>query len=262
MTARAPAAESSMLKARSWPAARRHATALATLSVVPRVLLFDIDMTMVKTQGAGRAAMELAFAREFGIEKATEGILFDGRTDRGIFFETLERHGLGGEALIPNYARFAEAYIELLPGWIVQKGGGVVLPGVHDLLAALAARDEAVVGLATGNMRRGAAHKLGHFGLWERFAGGGFGDDHTVRADLVRAGLEELAALFSFDPDPANAVVLGDTPLDIEAAHAIGAKALGVATGRFTVEELKASGAEFAVEDLSDTRAVLEMLLG
>ncbi|MFN8616618.1 MAG: haloacid dehalogenase-like hydrolase [Dehalococcoidia bacterium] len=229
---------------------------------MPRVLLFDIDLTMVKTQGAGRAAMELAFAREFGIEKATEGILFDGRTDRGIFFETLERHGRGGEALIPNYARFAEAYLELLPGWIVQKGGGVVLPGVHDLLAALETRDEAVLGLATGNMRRGAAHKLGHFGLWERFAGGGFGDDHTVRADLVRAGIEELAGLFSFDPDLANVVVLGDTPLDVEAAHAAGARALGVATGRFSVEELKASGAEFAVQDLSDTRAVLEMLLG
>lgn len=229
--------------------------------VVPRVLLFDIDMTMVKTQGAGRAAMERAFAREFGIENATQGILFDGRTDRGIFFETLERHGLGGEALISNYARFAEAYIELLPGWLVQKGGGVVLPGVNDLLTALEAQD-AVLGLATGNMRRGAAHKLGHFGLWERFAGGGFGDEHTVRADLVRAGIDELAALLNFEPDPANVIVLGDTPLDIEAAHAAGAKALGVATGRFTVEELKSSGAEFAVEDLSDTGAALAMLLG
>jgi phosphoglycolate phosphatase-like HAD superfamily hydrolase len=78
----------------------------------------------------------------------------------------------------------------------------------------------------------------------------------------VRAGIEELAGLFSFDPDPANVIVLGDTPLDVEAAHAAGARALGVATGRFSVEELKASGAEFAVQDLSDTRAVLEMLLG
>lgn len=226
---------------------------------MPRILLFDIDMTMIRTQGAGRAAMEIAFAREFGVEKATEGILFDGRTDRGIFFEVLERHGFGGEALIPNYGRFAEAYLEVFPGWIAQKGGEV-LPGVHDLLTALEAED-AILGLATGNMRRGAAYKLGYFGLWERFAGGGFGDDHTVRADLVRAGIDELAAMNGFD-GPAEVIVLGDTPLDVEAAHAAGAKALGVATGRFTVDQLRASGAEFALPDLSDTATALEMLLG
>ncbi|MEO8539901.1 MAG: HAD hydrolase-like protein [bacterium] len=224
-----------------------------------RILLFDIDMTMVKTQGAGRGAMELAFAREFGVEHATEGILFDGRTDRGIFFEVLERHGLGGDALLANFERFGEAYLEMLPGWIAQKGG-VVLPGVRALLTALESED-AILGLATGNMRRGAAHKLGHFGLWDRFAGGGFGDHHTVRAELVAAGVAELAALFDVDAGSAEVIVLGDTPLDVEAAHGAGAKALGVGTGRFTAEELADSGAEFALPDLSDTARVLELLL-
>ena len=203
--------------------------------------------------------MEIAFEREFGIAKATEGILFDGRTDRGIFFECLDRHGLGGEALIPNYTRFAESYLEFFPGSIAQKGG-VVLPGVVELLDALEATP-ALVGLATGNMRRGAAYKLGHFGLWERFAGGGFGDDHTVRADLVRAGIAELEAKFGMPVGEAEVLVLGDTPLDVEAAHLAGAKALGVGTGRFTPEQLRDSGAEFAVSDLSRTAEVLEMLL-
>lgn len=248
-----------MLMARSCSPEKPDAIPPARLLSVPRILLFDIDMTMIKTDGAGRAAMELAFAREFGVEKATEGILFDGRTDRGIFFEVLEKHGFGGDQILPNFARFAEAYLEVFPAWIARRGG-VVLPGVHDLLDALA-REEVILGLATGNMRRGAAHKLGHFGLWERFAGGGFGDDHTVRADLVRAGIEELAALFTLDPDPANVIVLGDTPLDVEAAHAAGARALGVATGRFSVDQLLESGADFAVEDLSNTGASLEMLL-
>jgi phosphoglycolate phosphatase-like HAD superfamily hydrolase len=227
---------------------------------VHRILLFDIDMTMIRTAGAGRAAMEEAFHSEFGVERATEGILFDGRTDRGIFFECLERHGFGGPELLPNFHRFSERYLELFPGWIALKGG-VVLPGVNELLRALESED-AIVGLATGNLRRGAAHKLGYFGLWERFAGGGFGDDHTVRADLVKAGIAELEAKHGIDPGGAEVIVLGDTPLDVEAAHGAGAKAFGVGTGRFTPDQLRASGAEFAIADLSETDRALEYLLG
>lgn len=225
-----------------------------------RILLFDIDMTMIRTDGAGRGAMEEAFQQEFGVEHATEGILFDGRTDRGIFFECLERHGFGGTSAVPNFHRFSERYLELFPGWIARKGG-VVLPGVTELLTALEATD-AIVGLATGNLRRGAAHKLGHFGLWERFAGGGFGDDHTVRADLVRAGVQELSALHNLGEGEFEVFVLGDTPLDVEAAHLAGAMALGVGTGRFSPDELLGSGAEFALADLSDTTRAMQILLG
>lgn len=227
---------------------------------MPRILLFDIDMTMIRTDGAGRAAMEEAFNHEFGVERATEGILFDGRTDRGIFMECLERHGFGGADVLPNFHRFSERYLDLFPGWIARKGG-VVLPGVPELLDALESTD-AIVGLATGNLRRGAAHKLGHFGLWERFAGGGFGDDHSVRADLVRAGILELEAKFGLAAGECEVIVLGDTPLDVEAAHLAGAKALGVGTGRFTPNELLASGAEFALADLSDTTGAVQILLG
>ncbi|MGE0599932.1 MAG: HAD family hydrolase [Dehalococcoidia bacterium] len=224
-----------------------------------RILLFDIDMTMIRTDGAGRAAMEQAFHHEFGIERATEGILFDGRTDRGIFFECLERHGFGGPDAVANFHRFAERYLEFFPGWIAQKGG-IVLPGVVELLTALESTD-AVVGLATGNLRRGAAHKLGHFGLWQRFPGGGFGDDHTVRAELVRAGILELEGLFELPPGECEVIVLGDTPLDVEAAHLAGARAFGVGTGRFTPKQLIESGAEFALPDLSDTTRAMEFLL-
>lgn len=204
--------------------------------------------------------MEAAFQREFGIEGATAGMKFDGRTDRWIFFECLQQHGFGGEALVENFHRVAERYLEEFPGWLARKNG-VILPGVRELLEALNSED-AVVGLATGNLRRGAAHKLGHFGLWDRFAGGGFGDDHTVRADLVRAGIEEMEAKYGLSAGTSDVVVLGDTPLDVEAAHLAGAKALGVGTGRFTPEQLKEAGAEFAMVDLSDTARALEMLLG
>ena len=225
-----------------------------------RILLFDIDMTMVRTDGAGRGAMEAAFQREFGVEEATQGMVFDGRTDRWIFLECLERHGFGGAALSSNFQRLSESYLDDLPEWIAQKGG-IVLPGVRELLAALDAED-ALVGLATGNMRRGAAHKLGHFGLWEHFSGGGFGDQHTVRAELVRDGIAELEATFGLAPGRSEVIVLGDTPLDIEAAHLAGAKAFGVGTGRYSPEQLRDSGAEFAMPDLADTTRALEMLLG
>lgn len=228
--------------------------------VTKRVLLFDIDMTMIRTVGAGRSAMEVAFQREFGIEHATEGMLFDGRTDRGIFIECLERHGLANGALAANLSRFVESYLELLPASLKERAGSL-LPGVPELLAALSKTD-AQVGLATGNLRRGAAHKLEHFGIWERFAGGGFGDDHVVRGDLVRAGIAEMAALSNCEPGDCDVIVLGDTPLDVEAAHVAGARALAVGTGRFTPEQLLDSGAEFALADLSDTERVLDMLLG
>lgn len=225
-----------------------------------RILLFDIDMTMVRTDGAGRAAMEEAFQRVWGVERATEGVLFDGRTDRGIFIECLERHGLGGEALTPNLARLCESYLAAFPAWLAVKHG-IVLPGVVDLLDALAGQD-AIVGLATGNLRRGAQHKLGHFGLWERFSGGGFGDDHVVRAELVRAGISELVDRHCLKAGDCEVIVLGDTPLDVEAAHGAGAKAFGVGTGRFTPAQLRESGAEFALDDLADTGRVMEILLG
>ena len=225
-----------------------------------RIVLFDIDMTMIRTDGAGRAAMEMAFEREFGVAQATEGIRFDGRPDRGIFIECLEKHGFGGREVLSNFARFKESYLELFPEWIARRGG-IVLPGVVELLDGLA-RTDAVVGLATGNMRRGAALKLGYFGLWERFAGGGFGDDHTVRGDLVREGIRELEAAFGLAAGEREVIVLGDTPLDSDAAHEAGAKALGVGTGRFTAAELLGAGAEFALDDLSDTARALEILLG
>lgn len=225
---------------------------------VPRLVLFDIDLTLITTTGAGRTAMESAFTRLWPIERATEGVSFDGRTDRGIFIEVLEKHGKGGAQLEANLARYVEAYLEDLPTSLASKGG-TILPGVPELLAALAV-EQPGFGLATGNIRRGAQAKLGHFGLWEHFLGGGFGDHHAVRADLVAAGIRELATHLETDPDPANAIVLGDTPLDIEAAHRAGAKALGVGTGRFSASELLAAGADFALDDLSDTARALEIL--
>lgn len=227
---------------------------------MPPLILFDIDLTLIHTLGAGRRALATAFSRLWGIEDPTAGVSFDGRTDRAIFHEVVALNAVADGDLDAVFARAVDGYLEELPRSIAASESARILPGVLEILDGL---DERGIrpGLATGNLRRGAAIKLGHFGLWERFAGGGFGDNSPVRADVVRSGVESLAAALECDPDPARAIVIGDTPLDVEAAHLAGVPAIGVATGRYTVEDLLASGADHALTDLSDTARVLDILL-
>ncbi len=227
---------------------------------VPRLVLFDIDLTLVRTNGAGRAAMTEASRRLFGIENPTEGISFDGRTDYAIFMEAIQLNHLAGGDPAAVYRQATEAYLEMLPGFLVSRGGEV-LPGVADLLDALLA-EGVPVGLATGNLRRGAMAKLGYFGLWERFSAGGFGDDTPNRSEVVTAAISNLATAAGVDPNPASSIVVGDTPLDVAAAHAAGAKAVAVATGSYDMAALRASGARHVVPDLSETAALIEILLG
>lgn len=219
-----------------------------------KIILFDIDSTLVATNHAGRAAMDVAFAETFGVADATEGVSFPGRTDHAIFMEIIAVHHLADGDPEAAYARAKAAYLRDFRASI-ERLGGKVLPGVRELLDAMSATYRP--GLATGNMRRGAEAKLKYFGLWHYFAGGGFGDDSPVRADLVKQGIEEMAGVLDIDARPQECIVLGDTPLDVEAAHQAGARALAVATGRSGVEELRASRAEWVLEDLSDTDAVL-----
>jgi phosphoglycolate phosphatase-like HAD superfamily hydrolase len=228
---------------------------------MPRLILFDIDMTLIRTSGAGRRAMGAAFERLWSVEDATAGVSVDGRTDRAIFLELIEKHSLANGDIDAACRSAIEAYLEELPGSLQSSTAATLLPGVTELLDALAAGG-VQPGLATGNIRRGAALKLSHFGIWERFAGGGFGDDHSVRADLVRCGIVELAGCLKCDADPARTIVIGDTPLDVEGAHLAGARALAVATGRYTAEQLSAAGADYVVADLSETARVMDILTG
>ena len=222
-----------------------------------RIILFDIDMTLIRSQGAGRSAMNGAFSEAFGIEAATEGISVGGRTDRAIFAQIIATHRLPPDAEAA-FQRVSAAYLQRLAGSLAARPG-VVLPGVEALLPLLQ-QSHGAVGLATGNMRRGAETKLAHHGLWHWFSGGGFGDDTPVRADLVRAGIRDMAALLGIDADPRETIVIGDTPLDVEAARAVGARALAVATGSHTIEALRESGADWVLDDLSDTDAVMKLL--
>ena len=131
--------------------------------------------------------------------------------------------------------------------------------GVGELLVALQARSDVVLGLLTGNIRVGAKTKLGHFGLWEYFTCGGFGDEHFDRDDVARMALAEVRTHTGREVDPSDIWVIGDTPLDVQCARAIGAKVIAVATGWHPVAELEACNPDHVFGDLSERERVLEV---
>ena len=218
------------------------------------VLLFDIDGTLVRTGGAGKHAMEAALREEFGLVLSAEEVPYSGRTDVAIGRDLLAAHGI--DPTPANRARLTEAYLARLPAALAAKAGAVC-PGVPELLAALRPRGDVLLGLLTGNVRRGAEKKLGHFGLWDHFAVGGFGDEHDDRDDVARAALRSAEAHAGRRVDPADVWVIGDTPLDVRCARAIGANAVTVATGWHPHDELCACGPDLALADLSDPAELL-----
>jgi phosphoglycolate phosphatase-like HAD superfamily hydrolase len=219
-----------------------------------RVVLFDIDGTLVRTGGAGKLAMEAALAEEFGVTVAADHIPYGGRTDRAIGRDLLTAHGIDPTAA--NHRRLIDAYLARLPAALAA-GDGVICPGVADLLPPLKNRSDVLLGLLTGNVRAGAQRKLGHYGLWDFFLTGGFGDDHPDRDDVARAAVRSVEAHLGRAVRPADVWVIGDTHLDVKCARAIGANAVAVATGWTPFDELAACGADFTLRDLSDPGELL-----
>jgi phosphoglycolate phosphatase-like HAD superfamily hydrolase len=229
----------------------------------PTVLLFDVDGTLVSTPGCGRRALERAFSDRYGRTGVLQGIHFGGMTDRA-----LVRRGLAlvdeptqGEATEAVIDALLAAYVPLLEAEIARTAAFRLHAGVVELLDALAAHPEVAIGLGTGNIRPGARVKLATLGIHDRFRFGGFGCDHEDRAEILRIGAARGATLLGVDAGACRVVVVGDTPRDVAAAQAIGAESLGVGTCGFDPETLRASGASWAVADLTEP-AVLEALLG
>lgn len=224
-----------------------------------KLILFDIDGTLVLTGGAGGRAMARAFENVFGLQHGMASISMAGRTDAWIVAQMAANHGLPCTQEV--FDRFHETYIGYLqeeihrPG--PQKG---VLPGVRAVLEALTSHCGAHLALLTGNFERGAQIKLEYFDLWRYFGAGAFGDRTHDRNSLLETALARVAAVGGPSVMPADTVIVGDTPLDVAVAVAGGARSLAVATGSYGIEALRESGADVVVEDLMDIEAVLEGL--
>lgn len=214
-----------------------------------RLVLFDIDGTLVRTGGAGVAAFGRAFESEFGHRDATRKVKSSGRTDLSLVRELFSLHQI--EATPQNFARFFSAYVVWLEKLMHECTGGIC-PGVPELYRALEAREQApMIGLLTGNIRRGAEIKLRRYQLWEKFPFGAFGDDHEERPKIAAIAQERAGQRLGRPLRGEEILVIGDTPLDIDCARAIGAKVLAVATGSFSVRQLQEHGPDWAVENLT-----------
>lgn len=204
--------------------------------------------------------MTLAFEELFAIPDAFRGIPMPGRTDSWILSDAAAVHGISSDALVV----FRDAYLSRLEAELERPAspGAIkaVMPGVRPLLDALAGRPDAYLALLTGNYERAAQLKLEHFGLWRYFRCGAFGDAAPDRNSLLPAAMARIAACGGPEAPASEAVVIGDTPLDVACAAAAGAMSIAVATGGYTADALRAAGADVVFEDLSDTAAVLDAL--
>jgi phosphoglycolate phosphatase len=224
-----------------------------------KFFLFDVDKTLVDSHGAGGRAMTAAFAQLFGIDDGFAGIGFAGRTDTAIFRDAVSVHSLDGE--FPTLlARFQQMYYTTLPRTLAEVQAHA-LPGVREVLDGLQTDPGAFLGLATGNFREAARLKLERFGLYDFFLTGGYADDSEDRAEIVAIAINRLAEA-SGERGPREVYVIGDTPLDIAAAKANGARSVAVATGFSTVDELTAAGAGVVFPNFSSWQAVVDALLG
>jgi len=227
----------------------------------PTVLLFDIDGTLVTTGGAGRRAMSRAFSRTHGRPEALAHIALDGMTDRLIVRQGLV--GIGVEATEGAIDAVLAAYLEVLPEECaqVEPERYRVHRGMREALA-VASQSGAAIGLGTGNIKDGARVKLERVELHAHFTFGGFGCDAEDRTQLIRIGAERGAAALGVERARCRVVVIGDTPRDVTAAAGIGAECIAVATGRFSVSELRGSGADYAFADLTEAGALEALLAG
>src|SRR6266849_2401691 len=213
------------------------------------VCLFDIDGTLLSSGGAGKAAMEAALGTAFGVACVFGDIPFSGRTDRAIGRDLFRFHGI--EESAQNWGCFVDAYLQLLPTYLARHKGQV-LPGIASLLESLQPRADVAVGLLTGNLREGARLKLDHYGLFHHFAFGGFGDHHLDRDEVAQEALTAVQNHVRAPMKLDQLWVIGDTPLDVRCARAIGARVVAVATGWHSSETLAAEQPDLLFDDLSD----------
>ena len=217
-----------------------------------KLLLFDIDGTLVLTGGAGIRALNRAFCQVVGIVNALDGIRLHGKTDPAIVREIFNARGALQKA--DSYDQILAAYVEFLPEEVQQSENYRVLPGILRFLQDFQGRSDLAFGLATGNVEAGARIKLARGNLNPFFAFGGFGSDAENRTELVRRAAHNGSRLAGVTIDPNDIFVIGDTPRDIAAGREAGYRTVGVATSDYSTEDLSAAGADLVLSDFERDR--------
>jgi phosphoglycolate phosphatase-like HAD superfamily hydrolase len=221
-----------------------------------RLVLFDIDGTLLTTDGVAARALREALREVYGTSGPTDGYSFAGRTDPQITRDLMRMEGIEGGRVEAGLETVWRLYLERLGGRL----GGTRLslfPGVRELVERLDRSPDAVLGLLTGNLRDGARLKLRAAGLdFERFAVGAFGSDHADRSELPALAIERAEARFGHRFSGKAVVIIGDTPLDVACGEHLGVRTIAVATGSYSVDDLRATGADHVFESLADVDAV------
>jgi phosphoglycolate phosphatase-like HAD superfamily hydrolase len=227
-----------------------------------RIVLFDIDGTLLKSGGVGRVAMERALSSVFGSAGRAE-YHYDGKTDRQIVRDLMKHEGFSDDEIDRQMDALLGEYVAGLTQELATGMRNVLLlPGVVDLLDALEQQENVVIGLLTGNIQEGATAKLTAAGIDpSRFKVNAFGSDHEHRPKLPAVAQLRAREVLGIHVEGNRHIVIGDTPADIQCGEEIGARAIGVATGRYSVEDLAKYNPYAVFESLADTQAVLQSIL-
>lgn len=228
-----------------------------------KLVLFDIDGTLLLSDGAGRRAIQRALREVFGTTGPAD-FFFDGKTDPQIVRELMRLAGHGDERIDAGMQTLLLRYVECLHEELAAPGHRpYALPGVPELLDALETRSNVILGLLTGNLEQGAKAKLEAVGLDpRRFRVGAYGSDHEERPELPAIARDRTKRQLGIDVSGDAIVVIGDTPADLTCGKALGASAIGVATGRHSIAELSRHDPLAVFADLSDTDAVTRVIVG
>ena len=223
-----------------------------------KLALFDIDKTLIKGSPSHKKAFSVAFREIYGVDTSIDIIQHSGMTEQEIIYKVLQTNNLDNEKIKSKLTQCMESMVRIFNKLVVNDEI-VVLPGVKELLKALD-NNKVLLGLVTGNLEQIARAKMKKINLNHYFKIGGFGSDHISRTELVKLAISRAENNFNFIFSN-NVYLFGDAPQDMNAGKEAGIKTIGVTTGIYDKKQLKNAGASIVVNDLTDTKTILNLVL-